>query len=331
MTTTPTSRSRAARLALPLLPLMLGACVSTAHIEPVPQPQRPQAISQAAGLERDRQAILAMVGDYQVTFNFAEHDPAPGYQASPAYRSGAYEMVLVAEATPERIVLQHMLVHRAAGFVVKHWRQDWVHEAASRLEFTEDQTWRKRPLDPSATRGTWTQCVYEVSDAPRYCGTGRWTYDGGVPSWTSDLGARPLPRREYSKRSDYNALAIVNTHRITADGWQHAQENRKVVRQGQREVSTLVQEAGLNDYRRIKGFNFGTGYRYWEDSAAYWKRIRAEWNRRIDEGQGVRLQYPVDGMDMIWAMYRQSEQARNGVAISDAEIRKLFDPWVTAP
>jgi len=39
----------------------------------------------------------------------------------------------------------------------------------------------------------------------------------------------------------------------------------------------------------------------------------------------------VDGMKMIMNMYIQSQQANNGVAIRDADIRALFDPWVSAP
>lgn len=319
-------------LSLCLAPVLLTACVSTANISPAANPQqRLQAINEANGMERDRQAILAMLGEYQVTFAFDEHDPADGYEPKPPYRSGAFEMVLLAEDAGDRIVLQHLLVHRTVGFVVKHWRQDWQYEARTRLDFTQDQTWLLRPIESSLTQGAWTQCVYEVSDAPRYCGTGKWTYENGTPSWTSDAGWRPLPRRDYSVRSDYNALGIINTHRITTEGWQHAQENRKVIRDGEREVKTLVHETGLNDYRRITGFNFNTGYWYWEDSAAYWKRIRAEWNQRIAQGNGIKLNYPIDGMDMIWDMYSQSEQARKGANISDTAIRKLFDPWVVNP
>lgn len=314
-----------------LLPLLLGGCLSTAHVRAVPDEKRPQVISHAEGLARDRQAILAMAGEYRVSFNFQESDPAPGYEPRRRYRSGAYEMVLVADDQGDRIVLQHLLVHRTAGFVVKHWRQDWRYQAPARLEFTENQTWRLRPIDPAVTKGAWTQCVYEVSDAPRYCGTGKWTYESDVPTWTSDAGWRPLPRREYTQRSDYNALGIVNTHRITAEGWLHEQANRKVVREGERERATLVNETGVNDYRRITGFNFGTGYAYWDNTSDYWRRIRAEWSRRIAQGQGVRLNYPVDGMKMIMNMYIQSQQANNGVAIGDADIRELFDPWVSAP
>jgi len=313
------------------LPLALGGRISTADISPVIEPGRVRAIMQTEGLERDRQAILAMVGEYKVGFAFEEFDPADGYQPKPPYKSGAYEMVLLVEDAGTRIVLQHLLVHRRAGFVIKHWRQDWHYEAAERLEFTDDQTWRISPIDPALTPGAWTQCVYEVSDAPRYCGTGRWSYSDGVPTWTSDAGWRPLPRREYTKRSDYNALGIVNIHRITEKGWEHLQRNRKVVRQGEQEVLTLVQERGTNTYQRITGYDFGPGYRYWKKTEGYWQRIRAEWSRRIDQNRGVHLNYPIDGMKMIWKMYLQSERARFGWTVPDRKISKLFDPWVVVP
>ena len=95
------------------------------------------------------------------------------------------ETVIVVEDTPTRIVLQHILVDAKSGHVTKHWRQDWFYEAPTRFEFTADQTWHVRSLPADATRGAWTQCVYEVSDAPRYCGTGRWDYANGVATWTS--------------------------------------------------------------------------------------------------------------------------------------------------
>lgn len=320
-------------LLLLTLPLALPGCISISGIEPVRSPERLFVIKEAPSeFEQGRQAILAMIGDYQVTFSFEETEAVqPGYELEPSKESDAYELVLLAEDSETRIVLQHLLVHRAGGFVVKHWRQDWHYEATERLEFTEDQTWRVRAIAPEVTRGAWTQCVYEVSDAPRYCGTGKWVIADGVPTWTSDAGFRPLPRREYSKRDDYNALGIVNSHSITMDGWTHGQQNDKVVRDGEAITATLVREEGLNTYRRIIGYNFSSGYEYWEDTKDYWARIRGEWYGRIAQGEGIHLKYPVDGMKMIMNMYWQSERARKGKAVSDEEIRTLFDPWVEAP
>lgn len=75
-----------------------------------------------------------------------------------------------------------------------------------------------RAVPAERTRGAWTQCVYEVSDTPRYCGTGQWTYDNGVAMCPSDESWRPLPRREHTRRSDYNAIVAINRHTIAAEG-----------------------------------------------------------------------------------------------------------------
>lgn len=313
--------------------LTLSGCLSTSGIRNADKPEQLQAISAQDGLERDRQAIMAMLGEYQVTFAFDETDPAPGYTPKPPKRSGAFELVLLEEDSGDKIILQHLLVHQTMGFVIKHWRQDWKYEAPERLEFTEDQTWRLKPIPANLTEGAWTQCVYEVSDAPRYCGTGKWTYENGEPLWTSDPGWRPLPRREYTTRKDYNAIGMVNRHRITANGWLHEQDNRKVIRDGEQEASTLVVENGVNTYQRIEGFNFSNGYRYWNNSSRdYWKRVRGEWERRAQLNQGIRLAYPIDGMDMIWDMYWQSEAARlQRREVDTDQIVELFEPWVKAP
>jgi len=39
-----------------------------------------------------------------------------------------------------------------------------------------------------------------------------------------------LPRREYSKRSDYNVMMRGNHVEITDEGWLHEQDNEKVIR-----------------------------------------------------------------------------------------------------
>src|SRR5690606_10122996 len=121
----------------------------------------------------DRAATLAMQGEYTVHFQFEETAVLDaGYTRADPKRSGGDEVVVVVEDTPGKIVLQHLLLDVASGHVIKHWRQDWMYEAPARWEFTADQTWAQRPVPEALVRGGWTQCVYEVSDAPRYCGSG---------------------------------------------------------------------------------------------------------------------------------------------------------------
>ncbi|WP_411832864.1 DUF6607 family protein [Pseudoxanthomonas mexicana] len=277
----------------------------------------------------DRQSILAMQGDYSVDFAFDETVLLqPGYERHPAMRSGGEETVIVVEDTPARIVLQHILVDAKSGHVTKHWRQDWIYEAPQRFEFTADQTWTVHALPAEQTRGAWTQCVYEVSDAPRYCGTGRWEYRNGTATWTSDLSWRPLPRREYVQRSDYNALAVINRHTLTPEGWTHEQFNTKVLRKPDGAQVELAREFGFNDYRRTGDVDFAPARDYWKATAAYWAKVRAHWDRYLSVAPGLRLKTRIDGMSLIIPLFTQAGDVQEGRPVADAEIAKVFAQWV---
>ena len=274
--------------------LLLVAGFAHAHADADPSTPDP----------RDRQSILAMQGEYLVDFAFDETVLLkPGYERGSAQRSGGDEVVIVVEDAPGRIVLQHLLVEPKSGHVTKHWRQDWTWEAAQRFEFSADQTFQVRPIPAALTQGAWTQCVYEVSDAPRYCGTGRWDHDTGAAMWTSDLSWRPLPRREYTLRSDYNALSVVNRHTITPGGWTHEQFNTKVLRKPDGSMEEVAREFGFNDYQKDTDVDFGPAYRYWEATAGYWARVRAHWDRFLSQAPGVHLKMPLDGMKMIMPLF----------------------------
>ncbi|MBN6113528.1 DUF6607 family protein [Xanthomonas bonasiae] len=287
------------------------------------------AHAQGADPQRDRTSILAMQGEYMVDFAFDETVLLkPGYERAPAMRSGANEVVIVVEDSPRKVVLQHLLVDTKSGHVTKHWRQDWSYEAPQRFEFSADQTWQVRPLAAAATRGAWTQCVYEVSDAPRYCGTGRWDYADGHPTWTSDLSWRPLPRREYTKRSDYNALAVINRHTLTPAGWTHEQFNTKVLRKPDGSQQPIAREFGFNDYVKTDEVDFTPAYAYWKATQGYWAKVRAHWDAFLGKPPGVHLKTKLDGMAMIMPLFEQAEAVQQGKPVADARIAAVFAQWV---
>ncbi len=278
--------------------------------------------------EKDRLAILAMQGEYRVDFRFEETVALKaGYERHDVKETGGYEIVLVVEDDPDRIVLQHLLV-MPGGAVIKHWRQDWVYEATERFEFVADQTWDVRGLDAALTKGAWTQCVFEVSDAPRYCGTGRWNHRYGVSTWTSDRSWRPLPRREYTKRDDYNALNAENRHTVTPNGWTHEQDNTKTVRVGRNTSETLVREFGFNDYRNIDGYDFEPARAYWAKTGNYWARVRKAWERRLDSGNTLVLKTEIDGMPLIVGTFTQAENADSTDEEEERQaIEALLSEW----
>ncbi|MGY0560019.1 DUF6607 family protein [Luteimonas sp. A277] len=301
---------------LALLPLLVcGTAVASE-----PRPPDPA---------RDQKAILAMQGEYKVSFAFDETVLlADGYERMEPQRSGGSEVVYVVEDTAEKVVLQHLLVDPRSGHVTKHWRQDWIYEAPQRFEFTADQTWEVRDIPAEATDGAWTQCVYEVNDAPRYCGTGRWNHRYGVSTWTSDRTWRPLPRREYTKRDDYNALNVENRHTIVPGGWTHEQDNTKVVRAADGSTRTLAREVGFNDYRSTEEVDFSPAREYWDATSGYWARVRARWDALLSQPPGLRMKAGVDGMEMIMPLFEQAERVVAGERIDDGQIDAEFSEWV---
>ncbi len=318
---------------LALAPAVIALAACAGHPSRAVEPAQNAEVvpASAPAPDTDRKAILAMLGEYEVDFDFAETVLLqPGYERQPAQHSGANEVVVLVEDAGNRIVPQHLLVSKD-GHVTKHWRQDWHWQARERFEFSDDQTWRVRPIAADTATGAWTQCVFEVSDAPRYCGTGRWNHGAGTATWTSDRSWRPLPRREYTRRKDYNAMDVVNRHTIVPGGWTHEQDNTKTLRAGDGRHSALARESGFNDYVRAEGFDFGPAYRYWEATRGYWARVRAQWDARFAAGQGVHLKTKVDGMPIIVATFTQAGSEEKGESVADEEIAQVFDQYVTAP
>src|SRR4249920_3140665 len=89
--------------------------------------------------DEDRRALLAMGGNFTVTFDFKETLPvAPGYTPlSRDYHEEAIEVVTLVEDTPERITLQHLLVVGKEGksHVIKHWAQVWTWQDTHVLDY----------------------------------------------------------------------------------------------------------------------------------------------------------------------------------------------------
>ena len=186
---------------------------------------------QADGLSdkaRDRLAIISMVGDYRTSFDFIETMGfVPNYKPPKPYQSWGTERVYLIEDSEDFISLQHILVMRfesdegeiSEPMVVKHWRQDWRFEDTVTHDYQGHGVYERHNHREQDIRGYWTQTVYQVDDSPRYEAMGKWHHRTGLSEWQSTEKRRPLPRREFSVRSDYQAL--LGRHRITVtqNGW----------------------------------------------------------------------------------------------------------------
>ena len=237
------------------------------------------AQAEQAKFEQDRKAILAMAGDFDVTFDFRETvSLTPGYELKKPKVLGAAEIVRVVEDRGDFIRLQQILVMKMGDdtIVTKHWRQDWQYEPASVLVFIGGNAWETRKVPASQRAGKWSQTVYQVEDSPRYGAVGAWTHSNGVSQWTPPAEMRPLPRRDMTTRQDYDAVLAVNRHIITPFGWVQEEENSKLVLRGDHHV--LVREIGLNTYKRTSRLP-RDGDDYWNATKAFWTQVRDDWSR----------------------------------------------------
>ena len=237
--------------------------------------------------EHDRRAILAMAGQFRVSFQFVETIGfTDDYTPPRPYFSWGTEEVRVLEDNDNVISLQHTLVmyfknkdgEEQGPMVMKHWRQDWTYQDTNLHTYRGNSTWKRELLEKQNVTGTWTQAVYQVDDSPRYEVPGTWNHKSGVSTWNSSSSWRPLPRREFSARQDYNVLAGTHHLTITPTGWVHSQNNRKLLVKDGKTPKCLAAETGINRYERISSPDLKSGAdEYWTKTGDYWKEVRATW------------------------------------------------------
>ena len=141
-------------------------------------------------------------------------------------------------------------------------------------------------------KGKWTQTVWEVADEPRYQGFSQFVNLDGKIIWQNTTDA-PLPRREYSVRSDYNILKRTNRMNITDNGYVHEQDNQKIIRSNGTD-KLLVEEKGLNTYKKIDEKECAAAKDYWEKNKEYWGKVRKIWADYISTHDTISLKNKID-------------------------------------
>ncbi len=177
---------------------LIAACNTTSHsaAPAVATKAETAPTISAEKFEADRNAILAMAGDYKVKFDFQETVAfREGYEPKERYITGAHEMVRVIEDTGTFISLQHILVvgdgEKMPFMPIKHWRQDWQFEPTEIMDFIGANTWVKRPVSAAERAGKWAQTVYQVDDAPRYAAVAAWDHTDGTAAQKLAAAAAP--------------------------------------------------------------------------------------------------------------------------------------------
>jgi hypothetical protein len=285
-------------------------------------------------LERDRRAILAMAGTFRTSFDFLEvMGFRGGFVPDRPYQSWGTEYVYVIRDEPRHVSLQHLLVMFLQGsdgkvegpFVTKHWRQEWRYEDPELLTYRGHETWGRERLRAEDVRGTWSQAVSQVDDSPRYESYGRWHHFGNVSTWESAPTWRPLPRREFSVRSDYQVLIGTNRHTITPTGWVQEEDNLKVVLDdGGRPIATdpvLAKEIGLNRYERLTGFDDSAGRRYQERTEPFWSEVRASWDDVAATHDTFTLRAAPDRGKLFVPLFDYAEKLYEGAPLDPAAAR----------
>lgn len=242
----------------------------------------------------NRQQIDKLCGCFEVDFKYAEtFSPDGQYKFHEREEiGGTAELALPIEISDKKVVIQHLLVV-SPTMIVKHWREEWEYEATVIWKYIGERTWVKEQIPADKVKGKWVQTVWEVADEPRYQGWSAFVELDGHTVWQNTTDA-PLPRREYSVRSDYNILRRTNRLTFTDSGYLHEQDNRKILRKDGMD-KLLVEEKGWNTYKKIEEKECSLALAYWEKNKSYWSQVRSVWADILNARNRVTLQNKVEG------------------------------------
>ena len=256
------------------------------------------AYSQKEKKKNDRDAIKSMCGCYEVTFNFAEtfnYSTDSLYKPSKTKVDKGLEWAELVTDENDEISIQHLLQvgNPVEPQIVKHWRQDWLFENTDLYSYNANNTWTFSKQPTSKVKGQWTQKVFQVDDSPRYEGSATWVHVDGKSYWENKADA-PLPRREYTTRSDYNVTVRSNRQEITDYGWLHDQNNMKVIREAGKDDVILAKEKGYNTYVKVDDSKCAAATKWWKENTDKWILVRKKWDDVYGRNQVLSLEEKVD-------------------------------------
>ncbi len=277
-------------------------------------------------LKQDQAAIKEMCGCYEVSFNFAEtfeYSDDPEYVGSAIKRTGGLEWVQLVEEKKGFVSMQHLLLvgPEASPYIVKHWRQDWEYENTDFYLYDHDNMWNFVSLPKSDVKGQWTQKVFQVDDSPRYEGSASWVHVDGKSYW-EDITPAPLPRREYTQRSDYNMTMRLSRQEIVEEGWIHSQNNDKILVEENKENVLIAKEVGYNVYKKVDDSRCKGGQDYWKKHSQMWANVRAKWNTVFEKDENLHLRNKVDNKPLTKYLSAES------TSLNKEEIDQIIESFI---
>lgn len=277
--------------------------------------------------QKDINAIKSMCGCFEVNFKFAEtfsYSKDSIYKSSENYSAGALEWAQLVNDEKNNIIIQHILI---AGdednpYVIKHWRQDWLYENSDFYYYDHNNKWIYKHKKQNEVKGQWSQKVYQVDDSPRYEGTATWIHVDGRSFWSNSTDA-PLPRREITKRQDYNVMLRRNNHEIFDWGWQHDQDNDKIIRQLGKEDFVLAQEKGINNYIRVESKRCLAAQNFWKENKDKWSLVRNKWDNIFNYKNDIKLKNKFNEKRLYQYLFSLES------SVNEEEVSKIIDNFIS--
>ncbi|MEW7280064.1 DUF6607 family protein [Aquimarina sp. 2201CG1-2-11] len=268
--------------------------------------------------KQDSDAIKEMCGCYEVTFNFVEtfqYSKDSLYKPSKTKIASGLEWAQLVVDKDDKISIQHLLQvgNPAEPNIVKHWRQDWIYENTDFYMFNGDNVWNFTQKSQDDVKGQWTQKVFQVDDSPRYEGSATWVHVDGKSFWENTTDA-PLPRREYTKRNDYNVTIRGNRHEITKEGWIHDQDNSKVIRKEGKEDVLLAKEKGYNTYVKVADERCKVASDWWKQHGDKWALVRDKWEEIYGRNTTLSLESKVDNKPLYKHLFSEDYSQENDIS-----------------
>ena len=256
--------------------------------------------------KKDVEAIKSMCGCFEIEFNFSETFSYTNSKKSDNYKSKALEWAQLVYEDNNKLSIQHLLIVGSKRFptVIKHWRQDWIYQNTDLYLYDVNNSWIYKKMNKNNVKKQWTQKVFQVDDSPRYEGSASWVHVDGKSFWENSTPA-PLPRREYTKRDDYNMTKRGNRHEITSYGWLHDQDNEKINIDNDRIQNLVALEKGINKYKRVDDKECFAAQKWWVDNKEKWLLVRKKWNQIYSKNQKLSLKSNVDGKKLYEYLFNK--------------------------
>jgi len=266
--------------------------------------------------KQDIEAIKEMCGCFEIDFKFSEtfqYTNDSNYSKSKNYNAKALEYAKLIKDEKGHISIQHLLV--MGDYVIKHWRQDWIYQNKDLLKYDGNNNWKYISKTKKDVKGQWTQKVFQVDDSPRYEGTATWVHADGKSYWENSSYA-PLPRREYTKRNDYNIMIRGNRHEITKYGWLHDQDNFKVVKDLESDSEVIIaSEKGMNKYTKVDESKCNEAIKWWDENNQKWSFVLNKWNSIYSKKNDISLRQTVENKPLFSFLFDENVIGRDEIGL----------------